>query len=67
MASNLKRIPISKVPGADENGVDWLMACRVRNKKEAREVAEVFISELEKLKDEEQASPPRKTRSSKRK
>ena len=49
MKSRTKKMSISKVEGAKENGVEWLISCGVQTREEAKEVAAAFMEDLEKV------------------
>lgn len=50
MANRTGRINLTELPGAEENGVQWLMCCGVRNRSAAVKAAQAFIEDAAKVK-----------------
>jgi hypothetical protein len=48
----MKSFPINEIPGAKEVGLQWLMASGAETKKEALELAAVFVDVCRKSKEE---------------
>jgi len=52
MDNNGKGIPLSEIPGAEEAGIQWLMADGVHNRKDELKLSAIFIENIKKLKEE---------------
>ncbi len=46
MGNRAKRIDLADLPGAKENGIQWMMCSGVRSRAEAEKAARAFIADV---------------------
>ena len=56
----LKGIDLKKIPGAVENGVEWMMTAGAGSAAEAKALAKIFIAHAEKIRAEARKAPTTK-------